>query len=251
MALAERPVEQLANQIYNAIHREMYMTLDGVRGAIVEFLGIVLQDLDMYYCRRFAEALNYLLDFLMRMFQERVQEWIENSLKHGLNVAFGRDDRIAVRDCCKSDQQFMDNLDSIEKKAATLKHGIKWVGKQVVRDVVKEGVKEVIKQTTKEAAKQTAKQAIKQGAKSVAKIAAKGATPWAVVADVAQLGLEATGHDTAGKVVGASGNIVFGAIAAGAIAGPAGLVIGGLVGGGVWAFGEGISNAAESVMNQP
>ena len=85
MALAEIPVEQLANQIYNVIHRVMHMTLDDVRGAIVEFLEVVLQGLGMYFYRRFAEVLNYLLDFLVRRFEERVhdQEWIENALRHG------------------------------------------------------------------------------------------------------------------------------------------------------------------------
>ena len=245
MALSEVSVEQLANKIYNAIRRG---SLSDVHAAIVEFLGVVLQDLTMYYCRGFAEVLNYLLDFLVRRFKERVQGWIENALRHGLNVAFGRDDRNAVRDSCRSDQQFMDNLASIGKKAA-LKHGIKWAGKEVVRGAVKKGVKEVVKQTTKQAAKQTAKQATKQGAKSVAKIVVKGATPWALAADVAQLGLEATGHDTAGKAVGASGNMIIAAMAAGAVAGPPGALIGGLVGGGIWAFGERIGDAAEGVMN--
>ena len=245
MASSEISVEKLANKIYNAICKG---SLDAVRDAIVEFLEVVLQDLTMYYCRRFAEVLNYLLGFLVRKFKERVQEWIENALTHGLSVAFGRDDRIAVRDSCQSDQQFMDNLASLGAKTA-LRHGIKWAGKGVVREVVKDGVKEVVKQTTKQATKQAAKQATKQGAKSVAKIVVKGATPWALAADVAQLGLEATGHETAGKAVGASGNIILGAMAAGAIAGPPGAVIGGLVGGGIWAFGEGVGNAAGSVMN--
>ena len=99
MASSEISVEQLANKIYNAIRRG---SLEDVHGAIVEFLGVVLQDLAMYYCRGFAEVLNYLLDFLVRMFKERVQEWIENALMYGLSVAFGRDDRIAVRDSCKA-----------------------------------------------------------------------------------------------------------------------------------------------------
>ena len=246
MALSEVSVEQLATKIYNAIRCRR--SLDAVRDAIVELLGVVLQDLAMYYCRGFAEVLNYLLDFLVRRFKERVQGWIENALTHGLDVAFGRDDRNAVRDSCQSDQQFMDQLTSIGKKAA-LKQGIKWAGKGVVREVVKDGVKEVVKETTKQVTKQAAKQATKQGAKSVAKIVAKGATPWALAADVAQLGLEATGHDQAGKAVGASGNIIMGAMAAGAIAGPPGAVVGAVVGGGIWAFGEKIGDAAGSVMN--
>ena len=226
--------------------------MDAVRDAIVEFLEVVLEGLGMYCCRGFAEALNYLLDFLVRRFQERVQEWIENALMYGLNVAFGSDDRNAVRNCCQSDQQFINNLDSIGKKAA-LKHGLKSAGKGAMREVVKKGAKEVVKQTTKQVVKQTTKQATKQatkqGAKSFAKIVAKGATPWALAADAAQFGLEATGHETAGKAVGASGNIVFGAMAAGAIAGPPGAVIGAVVGGGIWVFGEGLGNAAGSVID--
>ena len=247
MASSEVSVEQLANKIYNAIRRR---SLGDVRNAIIEFLGVVLQDLAMHYCRGFAEVLNYLLDFLIRRFNERVQGWIVNALTyaHGLSVAFGRDDRNAVRDSCQSDRQFMDQLASIGKKAA-LKHGIKWAGKEVVRGAIKKGTKEVVKQTTKQATKQVAKQATMQGAKSFAKIITKGATPWALVADVAQLGLEATGHETAGKTVGASGNIIIGAMAAGAVAGPPGALIGGLVGGGIWAFGEKIVDAAGSVMN--
>ena len=245
MASSGISVEQLANKIYNAIGRG---SLDAVRDAIVEFLEVVLQGLGMYCCRGFAEALNYLLDFLVRRFQERVQEWIENVLMYGLNVAFGKDDRNAVRNCCQSDQQFMNNLDSIGKKAALI-HGLKSAGKGAVREAVKKGAKEVVKQTTKQVTKHTAKQATKQGAKSVAKIVAKGATPWALAADAAQFGLEATGHETAGKAVGASGNIVFGAMAAGAIAGPPGAVIGAVVGGGIWVFGEKIGDAAGSVID--
>ena len=242
---SEISVEQLAQKIYNAIRRR---SLNAVRDAIVEFLGVVLQDLAMHYCRGFAEVLNYLLGFLVRRFKERVQEWIENALMYGLSVAFGRDDRNRVRDTCNGDREFMDKFVKLASKAA-IRQGVKWASKEAVREAVKNGAKEAVKQGTKQVTKQATKQATKQGAKSVAKIVAKGATPWAIAADAAQFGLEVAGHDTAGQVVGATGNVIFGGMAAGAIGGVPGLVIGGIVGGGIWAFGEGLGNAAGSVIN--
>ena len=242
MASSEITVEQLANKIYNAVRMR---SLAAVRDAIAEFLGVVLQDLGMYCCRVSAEALNYLLGFLVRRFKERVPRWIENALRHGLNVAFGRDDRNEVRDSCKSDQQFMDNLNSITKKAA-FKHGMKMAGKVATREVVKKGAKEVVKQATKQVTKQATKQATKQGAKSVAKVVSKGATPWSLAADAAQFGLEVYGHETAGMAVGASGNIIMGAVAAFSVAGPPGIAVGAVVGGGIWLLGEGTGSVINS-----
>ena len=223
--------------------------MDDVRDTIIEFLGVVLKDLGMGLYHGLVEVLDHLLAFIVRKFQGRVQEWIENALIHGsVNRVFGSDDRNRVRDTCNGDREFMDKFAKLAAKAA-IRHGVKWASKEAVREAVKKGAKEAVKQGTKQVAKQATKQATKQGAKSVAKIVAKGATPWALAADAAQFGLEATGHETAGKAVGASGNIILGAMAAGAIAGPPGVVIGWIVGGGVWAFGEGLGNAAGSVID--
>lgn len=70
----------------------------------------------------------------------------------------------------------------------------------------------------------------------------KGATPVGFVADIAQVALEATGYKKAGKTVGASGNMVSGAMVGFALGGPIGAGVGTVAGLGVWKGGEVVGN---------
>ena len=58
------------------------------------------------------------------------------------------------------------------------------------------------------------------------------------LADVAQFGLEATGHKEIGKKVGMWGNICIGAVNGAAVGGPVGASIGALTNLGTWWIGE-------------
>ena len=70
----------------------------------------------------------------------------------------------------------------------------------------------------------------------------KGATPVGFVADIAQVALEAKGYKKAGKTVGASGNMVSGAMVGFALGGPIGAGVGTVAGLGVWKGGEVVGN---------
>ena len=71
-----------------------------------------------------------------------------------------------------------------------------------------------------------------------------------IVADLAQAGLEVTGHKKAGKAIEVRGNVTFGAIAGGTVGGPPGAIIGGAVAaGGVWVFDEIASTAVGAAVD--
>ena len=83
-----------------------------------------------------------------------------------------------------------------------------------------------------------AKQVAQQGAKYSTKVVTAAVNPVGKVADLAQTGLEITGHKKAGQAVGVGGNMTIGAIAGGTVGGPPGALIGAAVASGVWVFGE-------------
>ena len=70
-----------------------------------------------------------------------------------------------------------------------------------------------------------------------------------MVADLAQFGLEATGHKSIGKKVGLWGNIGTGAGTGAVIGGPLGATVGALVGLGTWIIGEGVGRAVEKTLS--
>ena len=70
------------------------------------------------------------------------------------------------------------------------------------------------------------------------KMALNYTNPAGLVVDVAQVGLEVTGHREIGEQVGKWGNIGIGAVAGAALGGPVGAPIGALVGLGTWLIGE-------------
>ena len=122
----------------------------------------------------------------------------------------------AIRYCCWF-LRFLHVFKKVQgnKRNQQLRHDVaKWAAK-VVREAVKYEAKEIVKLCTKQVMEEAAKQATKQGADFVVNIIKNGAIPpGPLAAGVFQLGLEAFGCKTAGKVVGASGNIIFGAMAA-------------------------------------
>lgn len=93
------------------------------------------------------------------------------------------------------------------------------------------------------------KVAVKFGAGKVAsqsvKTVLKFTNPAGMVVDVAQAGLEVTGHREIGKTVGMWGNIGTGAVAGAALGGPVGAPVGALVGFGTWVIGEAVGLAIE------
>ena len=212
--------------------------MDKIHDAITEFLAYVLESLGKIVIKRFTEAQNLLLECLLKKFGGKVQEWITSSLKADFAAAFSEEDRKSVCSLCSGDKEMLDKLDNLATKIA-FREGTKLVGKEAARTTVKHAAKEGAKQIAKQTAKTATQQATKHGAKHFAKIVTKGATPWSVIPDVAQVGLEATGHETAGKAVSATGNVAFGAVAGAVVGGPVGAVIGGVIGGGIWVVGEG------------
>ena len=70
-----------------------------------------------------------------------------------------------------------------------------------------------------------------------------------MVADVAQAGLEVTGHGEIGRKVGMWGNIGTGAVAGATIGGPVGAPVGALVGLGTWVIGEAVGLAVEEMLS--
>ena len=74
----------------------------------------------------------------------------------------------------------------------------------------------------------------------------KFTNPAGYAADIAQVGLEATGHKEAGQVVGLWGNIGTAAVAGGVIAGPPGAILGACLGCGTWIIGEAVGLTVEN-----
>ena len=70
--------------------------------------------------------------------------------------------------------------------------------------------------------------------------------PAGYVADVAQAGLEVTGHEEMGKAVGLLGNIGTATVAGGVIGGPPGAILGACFGFGSWVIGEAVGRAVEN-----
>lgn len=145
-----------------------------------------------------------------------------------------------IRDDCRN--KVVDGNEKIKEPEGTapaqyiIEGGAKCVTKQATRYSVKYAAKHGAKCVTK----QVAKGATKEGTKLIGKIISKGAmTPWSLGADLAQLGLEATGRKTEGQIVGAGGNIATAAIAGAMIGGPPGAIIGGGIGASIWIAGEG------------
>lgn len=79
----------------------------------------------------------------------------------------------------------------------------------------------------------------KFGTKSIYAMLVKTASnPLGWGSDLAQLTLEVLGYKTAGKFIGAGGNIMAGVVSGFAVGGPSGALLGGTMGLGLWVAGE-------------
>ena len=118
--------------------------------------------------------------------------------------------------------------------------------KSVTKTLSKQAGRKVASKVTKKAATEAVEKLAANTAKSFAvKGVASGANPLGLVADVTQMGLELTGHETAGKVVGATGQMVSGAMTGFVLGGPIGAGIGAAAGYGLWKGGEVIGDTVE------
>ena len=172
------------------------------------------------------------------------RDLIRQGIDYGINAA--RIALQAVKDlvvrACQQSTQLMIHLAKIGTKFAArqlIPTVSKALVKQLAQGTAKTATKEVVEQLAKEGTKQVLSQGTKQIAAQGAKSLAKMTNPMAFGADVAQAGLEMAGYNEAGKAVGASGNVVAGAIL-GSVAGPPGAVAGAAAGLGVWLLGEGV-----------
>jgi len=77
----------------------------------------------------------------------------------------------------------------------------------------------------------------------VVKSVVKFTNPAGIAADVVQIGLEVSGHEEAGKTVGALGNIGTGLVAGALVGGPIGAVVGAFAGFFTWTAGELVGDA--------
>ena len=114
---------------------------------------------------------------------------------------------------------------------------------QVLKKLKEPVGKLIAKSTIRAAGKLSAKFGFKEVTKFTAGTVTRGAltatlNPAGIVADVAQLGFEATGNKRAGRMVGLSGNVIAGVTAGGIVGGPAGAAVGGVASAALWGFGE-------------
>lgn len=172
------------------------------------------------------------------------KDLMKQGIEYGINraqIALRAVKHLVVK-ACENSPELMKHLAKIGTKFAArqlIPAASKAVAKRMAQGAAKTVTSEVAEQIVKEGAKQALSQASKQALAQSAKSLAKVTNPMAIVADVAQAGLEMAGHKEAGKAVGASGNIAAGAIL-GSVAGPPGAAVGAMAGLGVWALGEGV-----------
>lgn len=151
---------------------------------------------------------------------------------------------------CRDNRELIRHVSTIATKTVVrqlIPAASKAAAKRVAQTTAKAVTSEVVEQIAKEGAKQMLSQGAKQAAAQGAKNLVKMTNPMAIAADIAQAGLEVTGHKEAGKAVGASGNIAAGAIL-GSVAGPPGAAVGALGGLAVWVLGEGVGYVIERVI---
>ena len=228
-------------------------------GFTCEFLNKVLERLGMLGSLCAEEMLRRLLEHIRESFGEEIAKLAEHVARGQLDEdELQKQVKKLVDKICQSCHDayssFISKFTADEEPILALskvavKQGAKEAVKYSAKETVRHGVKQVAKQGTKKVAQQAAKQGAKQGAKYATKAVTAAINPFGIVPDLAQAGLEITGHKKAGKAVGGGGNMTIGAIAGGTVGGPPGAIIGAAVAGGVWLFGEAIGAAVGGVVN--
>lgn len=172
--------------------------------------------------------------------EKKYPEWgnfMEEALKKGLYWAKNRFlvmKNAIITWCNQNASQLLRFIQSapVSCKESVAKTLSKQAGQKVASEVTKKATTKVVEKIAVE----TTKRAVIKGVVSAA-------NPVGLVADVAQMGLELTGNKTAGKVVGATGQMASGAMTGFALGGPIGAGIGAAAGYGLWAGGEVVGNA--------
>ena len=195
-------------------------------GRVVPLLNKVLEELGHSKLTNKTEALNSLYKFLCEKSPEfveacsiAVKENVQRALKFLQTTLY------EIVDICKSNEMLLTQLSKLSVN----------VGGRAGAIVVGTWC--------------TAKLGAKRATSMTAKRLLKFANPAGMVADVAQAGLEYTGHEEVGKKVGMWGNIGAGAMGGTAIGGPVGAPIGALAGFGIWLIGEAVGRAVEDVLS--
>ena len=168
---------------------------------------------------------------------------IRQGIEQGLNVALTTLQalRNGIVRACRENRPLIRYMGQVATK---------YVARELIPSTAKVVVKKITSEAVEHAAKKGAKRVVSQGAKKAAAQSAKflsKANPIGLAADVAQAGLEIAGYKREGKAVGATGNIVGGAML-GSVAGPPGAVVGAAVGAAVWVLGEGIGYAIDELL---
>ena len=190
-------------------------------GVAVPILNKILKALDYSDLANVVDALNFLYKFL----DERSPEFAE---------VYSRAVEKGVKPALKYLRTVLNKIVKLCKRHKIL---ISHLGKLAVKGVVSTSTKVAMKFGAGKAASQTVKTVL------------KFTTVTGMVADVAQAGLEATGHKQIGQNVGKWGNIGTGAMAGAAVAGPVGAPIGALAGFGTWLIGEAAGQAVEHMLS--
>ena len=197
-------------------------------GTAVPLLNKVLEALNYSCLTDVVDALNSLYKFL----RERSPEFIEacsTAVKEGVKRAlkFLQTVLYKIVDICKKNKVLITHLSKLTVNAAARVGAI------------------AVGTSTKVAMKFGAGKAASQTAKTFLKFT----NPAGMVVDVAQAGLEITGHREIGKKLGMWGNVGTGAVAGAAVGGPLGAPIGALVGFGTWMIGEAVGLAIEDTLS--
>lgn len=210
-----------ANPCYNIIGG----ILKSLLSKLGEFLGYQIRQ---NIIRESWKILNDYVDDTYGGWRKMVRTGIERGIDAAIKALTAVKEEI-VKVCTKN-QVLMKHLSKIAVKSAA-RWAAEFGTKSAVRVAAKKGTKMVAA----------------QGVKGLAKAAIH---PVGIAADIAQAGLEATGHENAGKTVGVGGNITAGALMGFAVGGPAGAAIGSLGGFLIWGVGEVTGGLIDRALSQ-
>lgn len=196
-------------------------------------------------------------------FLEECPEWrrlLDDARRNGLkwaNRKFQALTRKILLWCENNKERLLKILkEEVDSKYGTAKTAAKYAGREAISYGAKNAVKKVATTTTVTTttkyffglySRATTTQVVKAVTISSTRCL-KAASPIGIVSDIVQLGLETNGHKNAGKVVGASGNMISGAMMGFALGGPVGAGIGLAAGLGVWKGGEVVGNIVGNAM---
>lgn len=211
------------------------------------------------------EAKNALLEYL----NENFGGWgaiVRQGVRQGLDAAVEalravkdelvtfchehRDDiRQAIR-TCRREPEIAGKAGSTSIIKATGRYALSEVAEKVAAKVIKQSTSTAIEKATvgftKKGATLVVQKSTKLSAKGLMKVAGN---PFGIAADLAQAGLEISGHQKAGKTVGLLGNMASGAMIGGVTFGPPGAFVGAVGSLVLWGGGEVVGSGVERMIN--